>query len=284
MLASEIIYSSDDDEIENAYNAVRFDFAFPSEVINGIKILRTYKEAVNDPQFSKQWTIAMAEELTSLISNETWKPLNPDGSIERFKARLVARGFSQVQGQDYTETFAPTLSSRFKAKDLGGGVERVLGIRITRDREKRNVYLDQEQYLIGVLERFGITNAQHKKKKIPVTDYESLRPASKQDTRINVTGYQQAIGSLMYAMVLTRPDIAFVLGKLSQYMSDPAQHHGSALKKLMRYLKATVSQKLRYGPGRGTKFGVYSDADWASDKADRKSVSGGVVMFYGGPI
>ncbi|KAI1002516.1 hypothetical protein K3495_g5684 [Podosphaera aphanis] len=281
-----------------------------------------------------------------------------DGLIERFKARLVARGFSQVQGQDYTETFAPTvrmdtlrlffaiiaaenlecsyyniknafmeshlkeeiylnappgitnglillvyfddilaaalkvshlewffekLSSRYKAKDLGG-VDRVLGIRITRDREKRTVYLDQEQYLTGVLERFGITNAQHKKKKIPATDYESLRPASKQDTRINVTEYKQAIGSLMYAMVLTRPDIAFVLGKLSQYMSDPAQHHGSAPKNLMRYLKATVSQKLRYGPGRGTQFGVYSDADWASDKADRKSVSWGVVMFYGGPI
>ncbi|KAI1005576.1 hypothetical protein K3495_g2643 [Podosphaera aphanis] len=125
---------------------------------------------------------------------------------------------------------------------------------------------------------------EHKKKKIQATNYESLRPASKKDTRINVTEYQQAIGSLMYAMALTRPDIAFALGKLSHYMSDPAQHHGSALKNLMRYLKATVSQKLRYGPGRGTQFSVYSDADWASDKADRKSVSGGVVMFYGGPI
>ncbi|KAI0999788.1 hypothetical protein K3495_g8413 [Podosphaera aphanis] len=88
----------------------------------------------------------------------------------------------------------------------------------------------------------------------------------------------------MYAMVLTRPDIAFALGKLSQYMSDPAQHYGSAVKILMRYLKATVSQKLRYGRARGTQFSVYSDADWASDKADRKSVSGGVIMFYGGPI
>ncbi|KAI0991740.1 hypothetical protein K3495_g16447, partial [Podosphaera aphanis] len=77
MLASEIIYSSDNDEIENAYNAVGFDFAFPSEVISGIKIPRTYKEAVNDPQFSKQWKKAMAEELTSLISNETWKPVIP---------------------------------------------------------------------------------------------------------------------------------------------------------------------------------------------------------------
>ena len=89
----------------------------------------------------------------------------------------------------------------------------------------------------------------------------------------------------MFAMVLTRPDIAFVLGKLSQYMSDPAEHHGHALKNLMRYLKSTVKQRLRYGPGGVFKhFVVYSDADWASDKSDRKSVSGSVTMFYNGPI
>ena len=86
----------------------------------------------------------------------------------------------------------------------------------------------------------------------------------------------------MFAMILTRPDIAFTLGKLSQYMSDPAEHHGHALKGLMRYLKSTVKQKLRYGPGGAHEhFVVYSDADWAGDKSDRKSVSGSVGMFYG---
>ena len=89
----------------------------------------------------------------------------------------------------------------------------------------------------------------------------------------------------MYAMIFTRPDIAFVLGKLSQYMSDPAEHHGHALKALMRYLKSTITQRIRYRPGGAyNHFVVYSDADWASDKSDRKSVSGNVAMFYGGPV
>jgi hypothetical protein len=136
-----------------------------------------------------------------------------------------------------------------------------------------------------VLEKFGLREKANKDKKIPMADYKQLRPATDDDTRIEVTQYQEGIGSLMHAMVLTRPDIAFVLGRLSQYMSDPAEHHGHALKNLMRYLRTTVTQKLRYGPGGAHEhFVVYSDADWASDKTDRKSVSGSVTMFYGGPI
>ncbi|KAI0993914.1 hypothetical protein K3495_g14270, partial [Podosphaera aphanis] len=175
-------------------------------------------------------------------------------------------------------------SSRFNAKNLGE-IEKILGMRVTRDRKSRTIFLDQEQYLRSVLEKFGMTASKFKAKRIPAADYESLRPASDKDKRINITEYQQGIGSLMFAMVLTRPDIAFILGKLSQYMSDPVEHHGHALKELFRYLRSTLSHKLRYGPG-GVydHFVVYSDADWASDKSDRKSVWGSVAMFYGGPV
>ena len=74
----------------------------------------------------------------------------------------------------------------------------------------------------------------------------------------------------MYAMVMTRPDIAFVLRRLAQYMSDPAVFYSYALKNLMRYLQSTVSQKLRFGPGGAHEatFGIYTDANWASDKTD----------------
>jgi hypothetical protein len=63
-------------------------------------------------------------------------------------------------------------------------------------------------------------------------------------------------------MVFTRPDIAFVLGKLSQFMSDPEKHHGHALKNLLHYIKSTIKQKLRFGPGEAhDHMVVYSDAD-----------------------
>jgi hypothetical protein len=66
----------------------------------------------------------------------------------------------------------------------------------------------------------------------------------------------------MFAMVLTRLDIAFTLGKLSQYISDLAEHYGHDLKNLLRYLRLTVTMKLRYGLGRAhSQFVVYLDAD-----------------------
>ena len=402
--------------------------AYLAGVIHGIKIPETYHEAINDPQHSLKWKAAMNDEILNLMQNQTYEEVprkhasnlvtckwvytiktKADGSIERFKARLVARGFSQVRGLDYNETFAPTarmdtlrlflaivasedlecyhfdiknafteshlkeeiylepaegvtvkpgyvwkalrslyglkqaardwnllikgelikwgfiqsladpclfvhqerqvyillyvddipvackskqgidwfeqqLSSRFNAKNLGE-IEKILGARVTRDRGSRILEIDQEEYLTNVLDKFGITNPKHKPKKIPASDYDSFRPATADDTRTDASEYQQAIGNLMYGMVFTRPDIAFAVGKLCQYMSDPAEFHAHALKALMRYIKSTVKQRLTYQPGGAhSTFSVFSDADWASDKVDRKSVSGSIAMFYGGPI
>jgi hypothetical protein len=89
----------------------------------------------------------------------------------------------------------------------------------------------------------------------------------------------------MYGMIFTRPDLAFALGRLSQYMAKPAIHHGHTLKNLMRYVRSTIKQKIRFGPGGAheNKFGIYTDADWASDKSDRKSISGGIGIFMEDP-
>jgi hypothetical protein len=92
------------------------------------------------------------------------------------------------------------------------------------------------------------------------------------------------IGKLMYAIVHTRPNIAFTLGKLSQHMQNPSEQHWTYLKGLMRYLWSTIDLKLYYGPKGHTKLSLYTDADWAGQKNDRKSTTGGVAIFYRGLI
>jgi hypothetical protein len=84
-------------------------------------------------------------------------------------------------------------------------------------------------------------------------------------------------------MVFTRPDIAFVLGNVSLFMSDLAKHYGHALNNILRCIKSTIKQK-RHFPGGAYDHMVVSDADWASDKSDRRSISGSVATFYGGSI
>jgi hypothetical protein len=88
----------------------------------------------------------------------------------------------------------------------------------------------------------------------------------------------------MYTIVLTRPDIVFVQGYLARYMSDPTTYYRHAAKELIRYLRSIITQKLYFGLGEVKHFIIFTDANWASDKSDRKSVLGGVGIFYRGPF
>lgn len=101
------------------------------------------------------------------------------------------------------EWFFDTLLGQFNANNLGE-VSKILGVQATRDKKKRAIYLEQEQYISGVLDQFGITNEKRKPEAIPVADREHLQPSTKEDEQINSSEYLQAIGSLMYAMILTR--------------------------------------------------------------------------------
>lgn len=436
-LVAQRIYELEADQEEAAFIAAggKVDVTIPI----------TYEKAISDPEHGEAWKEAINEEINALTANGTWREekapygtnlvstkwvftLKTDihGVMERFKARLVARGFSQIQGEDYDQTFAPTVRTdtlriflamvaaenlecrhydvknafteaslqeriylsqpkgvkvtpgfqlrvlrslyglkqsardwntlcknelkrlgfkqsladpclfthsekgitllvyvddiaaaaktnaalswfysefrkRFNTKDLGE-ISKILGMRITRNRSQRELFIDQEQYLEKVLDRIGLptkSSSTCKPRTTPVSGrYEKLEPATSEEERADINKYQRDIGSIMYAMVYSRPDIAFYIGQLSQQLRNPTARHASAVKELGRYLRSTIKQKIRYGPS-NKKFGpteearlkefdsdtlsLYSDADWANMK-DRKSISGYVAMLYGGPV
>jgi hypothetical protein len=84
-------------------------------------------------------------------------------------------------------------------------------------------------------------------------------------------------------MTITRPDIAFAINKLAQYMSDSADYHQSSIKHLTRYLRSIKNMKIRYKPENPNLIG-YTDADYGEDKSDRKSTTGNVFLLAGGVI
>ena len=91
--------------------------------------------------------------------------------------------------------------------------------------------------------------------------------------------YQKTVGSLIYTMVATRPDLVLVVSVVSGFMSKPDPMHWMAVKRIMRYLKGSIDMKLRIG-GQHTDLKGYSDADWAGDVENRRSTSG-YVFFVG---
>ena len=95
--------------------------------------------------------------------------------------------------------------------------------------------------------------------------------------------YASAMGSLMYAMVCTRPDIAYVVGVVSRFLSNPSKEHWVAVKWILRYLRGTSKFCLCYGNGKPELSG-YSDADYAGDVDSRKSTSGCMMIFAGGAV
>lgn len=98
------------------------------------------------------------------------------------------------------------------------------------------------------------------------------------------TYYQQMIGSLIYLMIGTQPDIAWAVSRLSQYMQNPTDQHIEAAKHVFWYLHHTTSAKIQYnGAGLLGLIG-YSDADWGENKNNRRSTTGYVFLMADGPV
>lgn len=386
---------------------------------------------------SENWRKAADEEYAALMKNQTWnltklppgrqaitnkwlfkRKYAPDGSVSRYKARLVVRGFSQRYGQDYDETFAPVakfptlqillalaahsnlllqqmdvksaylngeitedifmlqpegyikkgaedlvcklnkglyglkqggrqwnqkldktlrklgfrksdsdpslyiinkqgtylmllvyvddlliasnsvqlmqlvktqLSNKFDMTDLGEP-SYLLGVQILRNKTNGTITLNQGKYIDDVLKRFGMSEAHGattplsagiKLMKAPSVD--NLPPEEK--AVVQAIPYKQAVGSLIYLTCLTRPDLAFPVHLVSQFLSAYNQEHWNQVKKILRYVKATRAYSVVYSRSQKPAVLVgYTDSDWAVDPISRKSVGAYLFMLAGGPV
>nr|KYP76581.1 Retrovirus-related Pol polyprotein from transposon TNT 1-94 [Cajanus cajan] len=100
---------------------------------------------------------------------------------------------------------------------------------------------------------------------------------------MNRVPYASAVGAIMYIMTCTRPDVAFAPGVVSRYQANPGEENWKVVKTILKYLRRTQDQFLIYG---GTELMLkgYTDASFASDKDDSKSISGYVFTLYGGAV
>ena len=171
------------------------------------------------------------------------------------------------------------LKNTFKMKDLGP-IHYCLGVNI--HLEKESISLNQSQYIQRLLEKYGLSDANTVT--TPMNTNVKLEKNDQISKAVNSIQYQSMVGSLLHLAGATRPDIAYAIGVVSKNNANPTEAHLTAVKRIFRYLKGTISLKLRYKPSKETKLLGYSDADWANDLDDRHSTSGNVFIMTGGAI
>ncbi|KAJ9550705.1 hypothetical protein OSB04_014750 [Centaurea solstitialis] len=382
------------------------------------KIPRNIDEALKDPL----WKQAVLEEMTALRKNDTWSlvklpngketlgcrwlfniKFNADGSINRYKARLVARGFTQTYGVDYSETFAPVaklntvrvlmslaanenwplyqldvknaflngnleeevfmdipsgfqneknkglvcrlkrslyglkqsprawfkkfggtmkhlrfiqgqadhtlfykhsvkgeitilivyvddiiitgsdnveienvkkaLAQAFEIKDLGV-LKYFLGMEVARS--KKGISITQHKYIIDLLKETGMIGCK------PIsTPIDSNVKLNAYDGELVEKGrYQRLVGRLIY-LSHTRPDIAFVVSRVSQFMHAPRQPHMLVVFRILQYLKSTPGKGLFFKSENTPQVEIYTDSDWGGCPKDGRSTTGYCTFVYG---
>ena len=112
----------------------------------------------------------------------------------------------------------------------------------------------------------------------------ALLPSDPPASDLEKAKYSAKDGSIMYAMVETRIDIAFATSMVSRFAKNPSLGHFNAIDQNLRYLAGSRDRGIIFGGEKELKLVGYSDSDWARDHADRKSTSGFVFMLNGGPI
>ncbi|KAJ7954112.1 Retrovirus-related Pol polyprotein from transposon TNT 1-94 [Quillaja saponaria] len=389
--------------------------AFVSSLLS-VSIPKDWKEALADPK----WEDAMVEEMKALSKNDTWELASlpygkravgckwvftikrkADGTIERYKARLVARGFTQTYGVDYQETFAPVakmnsirvliscavnlgwdlqqldvknaflhgdlaeevymeippgfscqktegkvcklkkslyglkqsprawfdrfrkamlsfgyqqsnadhtmfvkhchgritilivyvddivvtgdnpievsklknhLAREFEIKDLGK-LSYFLGIEVAHS--EKGIFLSQRKYVLDLLEETGMLGC--RPAHTPIEANHKLQ--SDDGECVDRERYQRLVGKLLY-LSHTRPDIAYAVSVVSQFMHDPHFAHLDAVHRILRYLKSAAGKGLLFEKHKSLKLEAYTDADWAGSLDDRRSTSG-YCIFVG---
>ena len=170
-------------------------------------------------------------------------------------------------------------------KDLGEA-SYILGMRIYRDRSKRLLGLSQSMYIDTMLKRFSMESS--KKGYLLIGHGISLSkrdcPTTPQEReRMGRIPYASVGGSIMYTITCTRPNVAYSLGVVSRYQSDPGENHWKVVKTILKYLRNTKDQWLVYGESDLRLIG-FTDSSFKSDHDDSKSVSRFIFILNGGAI
>lgn len=152
-----------------------------------------------------------------------------------------------------------------------------LGIEICKGKD--SIKLSQSKYISEILDDFGLENMK------PVSTPMIYNPST-DDTCLNkVFPYRELVGTLLYVSNKTRPDISYAVGYCSRKLDKPSERDVGNIKRILRYLVSTINLGIQYtSHSEDLNLLAYSDSDFAGDIYSRKSTTGYIIKFCGGPV
>ena len=170
------------------------------------------------------------------------------------------------------------LKCDFSIKELGE-LNYCLGIKVERIRNERKLFLSQKACIERVVERFGLSECK------PCYTPAEVEQLTRSDGLSNLKfPYREAVGSMMYLMLCTRPDIANAVGCVAKYCDNYDVSHWTAVKRILRYLQTTKDFRLEFSGEKREKLVCYADASWANDLDTRRSTTGYLFKLNGNII
>ena len=254
------------------------------------KVCKLQRSIYGLVQASRSWNIRFNEVIKAFgfiqVYGEACLYKKVSGSSVAFLILYVDDILLMGNNIEMLESIKAYLNKSFSMKDLGEAAY-ILGIKIYRDRSRRLIGLSQSTYLDKILKKFNMENS--KKGFLPVLQGMRLSKTQSPTTaadreKMSSVPYASAVGSLMYAMLCTRPDINLAISLVGRYQSDPGMEHWTAVKNILKYLKRTKEMFLVYGGDEELVVKGYVDASFDTDPDDSKSQTGYVYVLNGGAV
>nr|AAV24758.1 putative polyprotein [Oryza sativa Japonica Group] len=281
----------------------------------------SFKEAMKS-EHSSEWLNAMKDEMKSMSTNKVWDLIeipegaktvgckwvyktkrDPKGNIERIIMALVAHYDLELYQMDVKTAFlnGDLYEDVYMAQPEGF---------VTKGKEHMGCHLNKSIYGLKqasrqwylkfdqIIRQFGFK--ENKKDNCIYANFKETSPApimkgdkyekfqcpknEYEAAQMKSIPYASAVGSIMYAQVCTRPDLAFVTGMLGRYQSNPGLEHWKLAKKTLRYLQGTKDLMLTYRKSKNLEVVGCSDSDLAGCVDDKKSTSGYIFTLARGAI
>ena len=187
------------------------------------------------------------------------------------------------QDEESVEQLFAKLEAKYEMRSEGD-VKWFLGIRVIRDRKRRRLWLCQDSYIEKITQKFALLDGKPRFPSVPAPQ-TPLERFEGQANPQSIKRFQEKVGSILYAAITVRPDVARAAAQLSRHLRNPSREHHAAADQAILYLYATRFLAIEYGgPSSDEALVIASDASFADDEESRRSSQGYIMTLFGGPV